>query len=102
MIRQQDRHRSVRQATKSKASGEAIFVLMQRVSRIVLAIVAFVAALAFFGIDMKTTLAGLVMRRRLLPVLCQIEVELGDHNARSGHCYPPGFGRIQGPGHQKF
>jgi MscS family membrane protein len=32
---------------------------MQRVSRIVLAIVAFVAALAFFGIDVKTTLAGL-------------------------------------------
>ena len=39
--------------------GEAILVLMQRVNRIVLAIVAFVVALAFFGIDVKTTLAGL-------------------------------------------
>jgi MscS family membrane protein len=39
--------------------GEAILVLVQRVTRIVLAIIAFVAAMAFFGIDVKTTLAGL-------------------------------------------
>ena len=39
--------------------GEAILVLMQRVNRIALAVVAFVAAMAVFGIDVKTTLAGL-------------------------------------------
>jgi MscS family membrane protein len=39
--------------------GEAIVVLVQRVTRIVLAIIAIVTALAFFGIDVKTTLAGL-------------------------------------------
>ena len=39
--------------------GEAILVLMQRFARIVLAIAAFVASLATFGVDVKTTLAGL-------------------------------------------
>ena len=51
-------HAVNRRRTQRKG-GEAILVLMQRVSRIVLAIAAFVAALAFFGIDVKTTLAGL-------------------------------------------
>jgi MscS family membrane protein len=39
--------------------GESILVLMQRLTRIVMLIFAFVAALALFGIDVKTTLAGL-------------------------------------------
>jgi MscS family membrane protein len=39
--------------------GESILVLVQRVNRIILLIIAFVAALALFGVDVKTTLAGL-------------------------------------------
>jgi MscS family membrane protein len=39
--------------------GESILVLVQRVNRILLLIVAFVAALALFGVNVKTTLAGL-------------------------------------------
>jgi len=39
--------------------GESILVLMQRLTRILMLIVAFVAALALFGINVKTTLAGL-------------------------------------------
>jgi MscS family membrane protein len=50
---------AVNRRRTQRRGGEAILVLMQRVNRIVLAIVAFVAALAMFGIDVKTTLAGL-------------------------------------------
>lgn len=39
--------------------GESILVLMQRITRIVMLIIAFVAALALFGVNVKTTLAGL-------------------------------------------
>ena len=39
--------------------GESILVLVQRVTRIVLLIIAFVTALALFGVNVKTTLAGL-------------------------------------------
>jgi MscS family membrane protein len=39
--------------------GESILVLVQRVNHIVLLIIAFVAALALFGVNVKTTLAGL-------------------------------------------
>jgi MscS family membrane protein len=50
---------AVNRRRTQRRGGEAILVLLQRVDRIVLAIVAFVAALAMFGIDVKTTLAGL-------------------------------------------
>ena len=39
--------------------GESILLLVQRVNRVVLLIIAFVAALALFGVNVKTTLAGL-------------------------------------------
>jgi len=42
-----------------RGGGESILVLMQRLTRIVMLIVAFVAALALFGVNVKTTLAGL-------------------------------------------
>jgi MscS family membrane protein len=42
-----------------KNGGEAIIILMQRLNRIVLIIVGLVAALAIFGVNVKTTLAGL-------------------------------------------
>jgi MscS family membrane protein len=39
--------------------GESILILMQRLTRIVLLVIALVAALVLFGINVKTTLAGL-------------------------------------------
>jgi MscS family membrane protein len=39
--------------------GESILILVQRVNRIILLIIAFVAAMALFGVNVKTTLAGL-------------------------------------------
>jgi MscS family membrane protein len=39
--------------------GESILIVMQRLTRIVLLIIASVAALSLFGINVKTTLAGL-------------------------------------------
>jgi len=39
--------------------GESILVLMQRLTRIMMLVIAFVTALALFGINVKTTLAGL-------------------------------------------
>ena len=44
---------------RTRGGGESILVLMQRLNRIVLFIIAFVAAMALFGINVKTTLAGL-------------------------------------------
>ena len=39
--------------------GESILILMQRLTRVVMLIIAVICALALFGINMKTTLAGL-------------------------------------------
>jgi MscS family membrane protein len=39
--------------------GESILIVMQRLTRIVLLIIAFVAGMAIFGLNVKTTLAGL-------------------------------------------
>jgi len=50
---------AVNRRRTQRRGGEAILVLMQRMNRIALAVVAFVAAMAMFGIDVKTTLAGL-------------------------------------------
>lgn len=50
---------AVNRLRTQRRGGEAILILMQRVNRIVLTMVAFVAAMAMFGIDVKTTLAGL-------------------------------------------
>ena len=45
--------------TRQHGGGESILVMMQRLTRILMLIVAVVAAMALFGIDVKTTLAGL-------------------------------------------
>jgi MscS family membrane protein len=50
---------AVHRRQASGRGGESILVLVQRVNRIVLVIIAFVAALALFGVNVKTTLAGL-------------------------------------------
>jgi MscS family membrane protein len=51
--------RAVNRSQTQNRGGESILVLMQRLTRIVMLIIAFVAALALFGINVKTTLAGL-------------------------------------------
>jgi MscS family membrane protein len=51
-------HAVTRRRTTGRG-GESILVLVQRVNRIVLLIIAFVTALALFGVNVKTTLAGL-------------------------------------------
>ncbi len=45
--------------TRQRGGGESILVMMQRLTRIVMLLIAFVAAMALFGINVKTTLAGL-------------------------------------------
>jgi len=51
--------RAVNRRHTQNRGGESILVLMQRLTRIVMLVIAFVAALALFGINVKTTLAGL-------------------------------------------
>jgi len=50
---------AVNRSQAQNRGGESILVLLQRLARIVMLIIAFVAALALFGINVKTTLAGL-------------------------------------------
>jgi MscS family membrane protein len=50
---------AVRKRRTTHRGGEAILILVQRVNRIVLLIIAIVAAMAMFGVNVKTTLAGL-------------------------------------------
>jgi len=45
--------------TRERGGGESILVMMQRLTRIVMFLIAFVTAMALFGINVKTTLAGL-------------------------------------------
>jgi MscS family membrane protein len=49
----------VNRARRQSSGGESILILMQRLTRVVLFVVALVAALALFGFDVKTALAGL-------------------------------------------
>ena len=50
---------AVNRSQTQHRGGESILVLMQRITRIVMLIIALVSALALFGINVKTTLAGL-------------------------------------------
>jgi MscS family membrane protein len=58
-ITDQGYERIVNRMRAEQKGGEAIVILMQRLNRIVLMIVGLVAALAIFGLNIKTTLAGL-------------------------------------------
>ena len=50
---------AVSQTRTRKKGGESILIVMQRLTRIVLVLFALVAALALFGLNVTTTLAGL-------------------------------------------
>jgi MscS family membrane protein len=50
---------AVNRRHRQNTGGESILVLMQRIIRIVMLLIAFVTAMALFGINVKTTLAGL-------------------------------------------
>lgn len=51
-------HFVIRTRTEGKG-GEAIIILVQRLHRVLLLIIALIAALAIFGVNVRTTLAGL-------------------------------------------
>jgi MscS family membrane protein len=50
---------AVHRTRAQHSGGESILILMQRLTRVVMVMIVFVAALALFGINVKTTLAGL-------------------------------------------
>jgi MscS family membrane protein len=50
---------AVNRTRTHRGGGESILVMMQRLTHVVMVIIAFVAALALFGFNVKTTLAGL-------------------------------------------
>ena len=50
---------AVNRTRMQQGGGESILIMMQRLTRIVLLIIALVAALAVLGLNVKTTLAGL-------------------------------------------
>jgi len=50
---------AVNRTRTQRAGGESILILMQRMTRVLMLVIAIVAALALFGINVTTTLAGL-------------------------------------------
>src|SRR5277367_5016382 len=50
---------AVKRTQSHRAGGESILIVMQRLTRVVMLIIAAVAALALFGFNMKTAIAGL-------------------------------------------
>jgi MscS family membrane protein len=52
-------HHAVKHTQAHRAGGESILIVMQRLTRVVMLIIAFVAALALFGLNVGTALAGL-------------------------------------------
>ena len=52
-------NRAVTHTRTQRAGGESILIVMQRLTRIIMLSVAILAGLALFGINIKTTLAGL-------------------------------------------
>ena len=50
---------AVNRTRTQRAGGESILIVMQRLTRVLMLIIGFVAALAVFGLNVKTTLAGL-------------------------------------------
>lgn len=52
-------NRAINHTRAQRRGGESILILIQRLTRILMIIITFVAALALFGINVTTTLAGL-------------------------------------------
>jgi MscS family membrane protein len=52
-------HHAVKHAQANRAGGESILIVMQRLTRVLMVIIVFVAALALFGLHVGTALAGL-------------------------------------------
>lgn len=52
-------NRAINHTRAQQRGGESILILIQRLSRILMIIITFVAALALFGVNVTTTLAGL-------------------------------------------
>jgi MscS family membrane protein len=58
-ITDQGFHHAVKHAQAHGAGGESILIVMQRLARVLMVIIVFVAALALFGLNVGTALAGL-------------------------------------------
>jgi MscS family membrane protein len=52
-------HHAVKHTQAHRAGGESILIVMQRLTRVLMVIIVFVAALALFGLHVGTALAGL-------------------------------------------
>jgi MscS family membrane protein len=52
-------HHAVKHTQANRAGGESILIVMQRLTRVVMLILVFVAALSLFGLNVGTALAGL-------------------------------------------
>jgi MscS family membrane protein len=52
-------HHAVKRTQAHRAGGESILIVMQRLTRVLMVIIVFVAALALFGLHVGTALAGL-------------------------------------------
>jgi MscS family membrane protein len=52
-------HHAVKHTQAHRAGGESILIVMQRLTRVVMIIIAVVAAMALFGLNVGTALAGL-------------------------------------------
>ena len=50
---------AVNRTRKQSAGGESILIVLQRIARVLILLIGFVGALAAFGLNVKTTLAGL-------------------------------------------
>ncbi len=66
---------AVSQARAQHKGGDSILIVMQRLTRIVLGIIALIAALALFGLNVKTELAGLGIGGLAIALAAQRTIE---------------------------
>ena len=75
---------AVNRARSQQRGGESILVLMQRLTRVVLLLIALVGALALFGVNVTTAIAGLGIGGLAIALAAQKDGRLG-----RVHCHSP-------------
>ncbi len=68
-------HHAVKHTQAHRAGGESILIVMQRLTRVLMVIIVFVAALAMFGLHVGTALAGLGIGGLALALAAQKSLE---------------------------
>jgi MscS family membrane protein len=68
-------HHAVKHTQAHHAGGESILIVMQRLTRVLMVIIVFVAALALFGLHVGTALAGLGIGGLALALAAQKSLE---------------------------